>query len=453
MKGWGWLGLGVVVWLGVGQGVGQELTATQRAERDAGWRATIRQELYVPKRLPALEAKTWSTFSPMAGVLADRVTYRTADGMLVPAIVYRPDPAVAQWKGKLPGIVVVNGHGGDKFSWYAFYSGLLFAKAGAMVVTYDPIGEGERNSERRSRAGSHDAAAPLPAGLKAGVSPEAWGQEWGQRLAGLMQVDMMQAAAYLAARPEVDPKRIAGVGYSMGAFVLGLTGAMLPGDGAWGDREVAEGWPRMHTVVLSGGGVFDEVGPGYFDASRLPCQGPPMRSLRGLGDRAAVLYDLNADRGPMLVMNGGADTVMDMAHHPPEGFAAVRARAVALRGTEKDMFTTVVYPGISHRTSWVNKDGVEWLEKQIHFALWSEQEIAAAPVTHVSTWAKANGVDITSNYMREDREGGLDAVGAGFPGIQRKELMVLPEAEWTAKKDELTYEAWAAKTLKTGNRE
>ena len=110
----------------------------------AALRAEMRKALYVPDKLPPLEAKVWSSFSPMPGVIADRVTYRSTDGMLVPAIVYRPE----KHKGKLPGIVVVNGHGGNKYSWYAFYSGMMFAQAGAEVVTYDPIGEGERNVDR-----------------------------------------------------------------------------------------------------------------------------------------------------------------------------------------------------------------------------------------------------------------------------------------------------------------
>jgi len=118
--------------------VAETLFPSQQAQRVAGWPAEIRKQLFIPAVLPSLDARTWSTFSPMPGVLADRVSYATANGMLVPAIVYRPDPAVAHWKGKLPGIVIVNGHGGDKFSWYAFYSGMLFAKSGAMVVTYDP---------------------------------------------------------------------------------------------------------------------------------------------------------------------------------------------------------------------------------------------------------------------------------------------------------------------------
>src|SRR5260370_385294 len=94
------------------------VAAKERAGQAEGGGEEVRRELFVPEVLARLEAKTWSTFSPTSGVLAERVTYATADGMVVPAIVYRPDPKTVKWRGKLPGIVVVNGHGGDKFSWY-----------------------------------------------------------------------------------------------------------------------------------------------------------------------------------------------------------------------------------------------------------------------------------------------------------------------------------------------
>ena len=401
----------------------KDLSAQQQAARLKQWRETIRKQLYIPSPLPKLDAKTWSTFSPMPGVLADRVTYATASGMVVPAIIYRPDPKTAQWKGKLPGIVVVNGHGGDKFAWYAFYSGMLLAKAGAVVVTYDPIGEGERNIDKKSRGGSHDKWIDPPAGLPR--------TDWGQRVAGLMQVDVMQAVSYLATLPEVDPTRIATVGYSMGSFITGITGAIDT---------------RIHAVLLSGGGDFDGPG-GYFDSNPLPCQSPPFRSLQVLGDRGAILYALNAARGPMYVMNGAADTVMDIPTHDAAWFASIRERAIAVLGTDKNMFTTVFYSGINHRTSWVNRDGVEWLNQQLHFANWTAKQIATMPVTHVSTWAKANNIDIINSYIQENREGGLDALGTGYPAIKRADLMVLPDKDWQALKNRLTYEAWATKAM------
>jgi dienelactone hydrolase len=387
----------------------------------AAWREQIRKILYVPDKLPVLDAKTWSTFSPTKGVLADRVTYHTMDGMLVTAIVYRPDPKVVKWRGKLPGILMVNGHGSDKFGWYAMYTGMEYAKAGAVVVTYDMIGEGERNIDRKSRASSHDKRVIPPDGLPA--------TDWGQRVAGLMQVDLMQGVTYLTQRPEVDPKRIAVLGYSMGSFVTGIAGAIDT---------------RIHAVVLSGGGVFDGPG-GYFDSGQLPCQGPPYRALQVIGDRSAILYALNAERGPMYVMNGTVDTVMDIPHHEQDWFDAVKARAIAVRGSDKDMFTTVFYSGASHRPSWENRDAAEWLEQNIHFGIWTEKQIEALPTIKVSDWAKANSVTVGTSEMREEREGGVDALDVGLPNIKREDLMVLPDADWTAMKDQLTYEAWAAK--------
>ena len=70
----------------------------------------------------------------------------------------------------------------------------------------------------------------------------------------------------------------------------------------------------------------------------------------------------------------------------------------------------------------------------------------AAGTTHISTWIAANNVAISKNYIPEDREGGLDAVGTGFPAIKREDLMVLPEAEWQKQKDSLIYEGWAERT-------
>ena len=238
----------------------------------------------------------------------------------------------------------------------------MFAKAGAVVVTYDPIGEGERNLDKKSRTGAHDAIVATPPGIPA--------DDWGQRLAGLMQVDVMQAVSYLVAQPEVDPRRIATVGYSMGAFITGITGAIDP---------------RIHAVLLSGGGTFDDEADGgkSFDTGKLPCQAPPWRSLRILGDephrRGAVIYALNADRGPMLVENGSQDEVMDIPHRPPEWFAALRAQAIALNGGDRTMFTTHVDPGMSHRTAWVERPGVTWLNQQLHFANWSAADIAKMP--------------------------------------------------------------------------
>ena len=104
----------------------------------ARWRTEIKNALYVPAPLPSLHTQMYGSFTPAEGVIADRVTYGTQFDMRVPAIVYHP----LRTQRRLPAIIVVNGHGGDKHSWYSFYTGVLYARAGAVVLTYDPIGEG-----------------------------------------------------------------------------------------------------------------------------------------------------------------------------------------------------------------------------------------------------------------------------------------------------------------------
>ena len=180
--------------------------------RVAELRGQIRANFFVPNPLPALEAKTHRRFAPAPGVVAEAVTYATELGTRVPAILYLPDPLPKG--GKIPGFIVVNGHGGDKYSWYAYYTGIAYARAGAAVLTYDQAGEGERSRTRKSGTREHDA-------LKGD-------EQLARRLCGLMLTDLFQAVSYLAARPEVDASRIGAGGYSMGSFVLALAGAVAP---------------------------------------------------------------------------------------------------------------------------------------------------------------------------------------------------------------------------------
>src|SRR6185503_11537145 len=130
-----------------------------------------------------------------------------------------------QSQKNLPALIIVNGHGGDKYSWYAFYSGLLYAQAGIAVLTYDPIGEGERNSERKSGTRAHDQK----------LEP----REMALLMGGSLVSDVLQAVSYLQTRPEVDLKRIGAAGYSLGSFLVALAGAI--------DE-------RLHFCILTGGG-------------------------------------------------------------------------------------------------------------------------------------------------------------------------------------------------------
>lgn len=84
-------------------------------------RTKIRQTLAVPETLPPLEPKKYGYFEPEQNTVAERVTYGTNFGLRVPSVLYLPKKR----EGRAPAIIVVNGHGGDKYSWYSFYTGFM----------------------------------------------------------------------------------------------------------------------------------------------------------------------------------------------------------------------------------------------------------------------------------------------------------------------------------------
>jgi dienelactone hydrolase len=374
-------------------------------------RKQIKAALFVPDPAPKLAPVSNGKFEPEPGVIAERVTYATEFGLRVPAIVYRPKKNT----GKLPALIVVNGHGGDKYTWYAFYSGMMYARAGAVVLTYDPIGEGERNSQRKSGTRAHDKL----------VQPA----EMGRRMGGLMMTDVMQAVSYLSQRPDVDPSRIGAMGYSMGSFVLSLACAVET---------------RLRACVLVGGGNID--GPGeYWDRSKPMCQGLPYQSLQFLGDRPAVLYSLHPST---LIFNGLEDTVVDIpVHHMQPFFEDMRQRTIRRRGGEDGVFEYRFEPGTSHRPYFVTRPVALWLRNRLQFPNWTEEDIRKMPATHISEWAKENHAPMDALYATEQREGGAMALGTGIPVPPRDDLNAVPPAEWQRDQEKYVLESWIKEAL------
>lgn len=372
-------------------------------------RQLIREALFIPDQLPDLNIEEHGKFEPIPGVIAERITYNSLYDLKIPAILYLPSPRPA---GKIPALIIVNGHGGDKYSWYSYYCGMIYAKAGVAVLTYDPVGEGERNINRQSGTRAHDVLQDPP--------------ELGSRMGGLMITDVMQAVSFLSERPEVDPNRIAAMGYSMGSFVLSLTGSVET---------------RLHAVTLVGGGNLDGH-DGYWDNSKPMCQGIPYQSLKFLGDRPALLYSLHASRGPLMIYNGLQDDVVAI---PKLGtwsfFDDLYKRTSKLRGCSKGLFDYDFAEG-SHRPYFVTKPVAIWLDKQLDFPHWTEDEIRAMPVTHISEWARINSADMDPGYTSEMREGGTMALGTGIPVLSRQELSVYSQNQWEKEKHFLIYESW-----------
>lgn len=409
----------------VSLGLSTGLVAGVTPQQELELRAQMRKALRVPDPLPALEPRTHGRFEPAEDVIAERVTYGTQFGMRIPAIVYFPKARTAP----APAIIVVNGHGGDKYSWYAMYSGILYARAGAVVLTFDPTGEGERNQEHQSGTRDHDRLEPVDAPYHA---------ELARRQGGLIVGDVMQAVSYLSQRPEVDPKRIAAMGYSMGSMVTALTGAVEP---------------RLHACVIAGGGGFGIPAPGSEDktptGSKPSCiQGLPYRSLAFLKDPPAVIYTLNAARGATLVVNGELDWDGTPRKNPMQ-MEATRARTIAYRGSSQRIFDVAKNePGAAHRPYFVNRDVVLWLHHQLQFPNWTEQQIASMGETYIREWAAKEKVEIDPMYTTEILEAGAHALGTSIPGIAPGQLNVFTRQEWEKEKDRMTLDSWVLRNLK-----
>ncbi len=366
--------------------------------------AGIKTALFVPDPLPLIEARLHGTFEPAQGVLADRVSYSTEYGLRVPAIVYRPKRSGPRY----PAFVVVNGHGGDKSSWYAYWTGIAFARLGAVVLTYDPIGEGERNIQHKSGTRAHDRYVPPP--------------EMGRRMGGLMVTDISQAVSYLIQRDDVDPNRISAGGYSMGSFILSLACAVET---------------RLKACVLVGGGNLDGPG-GYWDSSsKQMCQSIPYKALEFLGDRPASLYELQSRHAATFVFNGSGDETVDIVHHGEAFFHELRERTLKKAVDPSKVFTYAFSEGSGHRPYWVTQPVVEWLHQQLVFPMWKKPEL-----THISAWAAASKFPMDVQYATEHREGGTMAVGTNVPAIDRDALNALTRQEWELQKDRFILEKW-----------
>ncbi|MCX5644370.1 MAG: prolyl oligopeptidase family serine peptidase [Phycisphaerae bacterium] len=282
------------------------------------------------------------------------------------------------------------------------------------MLTYDQIGEGERNRLHRSGTRAHDS-----------IKGDA---VLARHLAGLMMTDVRQAVSYLSQRAEVDERRIAAGGYSMGSFVLALAGAVEP---------------RLHACILVGGGNLDGPG-GYWDSSnKQMCQALPYQSLSFLGDRPAVIYALHASRGPTLIFNGLDDNVVSMSKYGAAFFQELGQRVARLHGSTAGVFETGFAPaGAGHRPYFLTQAVVQWLDRQIDFPNWTEEAIRSMPETKIGTWAEKTGVLLDKLYATQEREGGTPALGNDIPGYALETLNALPRDEWESRKKDFILEAW-----------
>jgi len=174
----------------------------------------------LPERTPLNVRILGSTQA--VGFQIKKVLFDSQPNFPVTALLYLPDspPAV----GKRPAILMSPGHSpASKAGDYS--AAALFARNGFIVLSYDPIGQGERlQYPDPANPGASLASRPTGEHGEASLQPMLVGDTF----AHYELWDAMRAIDYLAQLPEVDSAHIGAFGCSGGGTITALVGALDP---------------------------------------------------------------------------------------------------------------------------------------------------------------------------------------------------------------------------------
>jgi dienelactone hydrolase len=358
------------------------------SEGYSAWRSLLSKTLALPVSLPGLQAEAQGSYSPAQGVRAERIHYNVGHGRQISAVLYLPESTAEP----VPAIVLVNDVKDSNSIWYDAYAGVLYARTGAAVLTYDPVGAEvgaeatlARHLDRANLQAASYAAAPAT-----------------QQIDALPVLAVLQAAQYLRQRQEVDPHRISIIGYGSGSLPGLLASAVDP---------------RIYAMVLAGGGDFDGPG-GYWESADPLMQAQDYAALRRLGgpyaDRTAMLYALHARSGPTLVINGSKDTVNNLADRGRAFFTNLWQQVGLINGQPTQAQDVIFLYGDGHGPGFLSKASLLWLNHQLRLTHWTDTEIQALPLVPANEWIAAHRLSTghRKQRLRDDNAMQIPSIGA-----------------------------------------
>jgi cephalosporin-C deacetylase-like acetyl esterase len=210
------------------------------ATQDEAARAATVAAIHTRAQAEARQAKVRAQVLSLIGALPQRTPLHTkflgetqADGFrirklifesqpnfFVTALLYVPDSALAN--GKRAAIIMSPGHAPSGKAGDAPIAA-IFARNGFIVLSYDPIGQGERlQYPDPAKPGTSLAVRPTGEHGEASLQPMLIGDTF----ARYEIWDAIRGVDLLASLPEVDPHRIGALGCSGGGTITALTGAL-----------------------------------------------------------------------------------------------------------------------------------------------------------------------------------------------------------------------------------
>jgi len=153
------------------------------------------------------------------GIRIERILFYSQPNFPVTALLYLPQSTT-----KLPAILMAPGHSPAGKAGDAAFA-LAFAHRGFAVLSYDPIGQGERlQYPDPSNPNKTLLKGPTGEHGEAGLQPTLIGDA----VARYFLIDAIRATDYLLTRPEIDPTRIGAFGCSGGGLMTALTASLDP---------------------------------------------------------------------------------------------------------------------------------------------------------------------------------------------------------------------------------
>jgi hypothetical protein len=175
-------------------------------------RETLRREILTVVGIDDLAPPQWDLVLKHKGTLRrkgyriEKVTFESYPGMAIPAVIYVPEGI----SGRVPGVVSISGHTNvSKAADYVQHRNVNLALRGCVVLSYDYYGMGERNTGPDPLRGK-----VYGGGNDHGIRTFSFSR---RSATAVETLDAIRAVDVLAARPEVDPKRIGFTGESGGS--------------------------------------------------------------------------------------------------------------------------------------------------------------------------------------------------------------------------------------------
>ena len=185
------------------------------ARRDEVRRRIVELVGGIPATTGPVNAKSFDSIKE-DGFTIENIAYESCPNYWVTANVYVPDG-----KGPFPAMIIAPGHGAGKASQYTWSAN--FARAGVLVLSIDPMGQGERmqhwddelGRSKLEGSGDHEHANQTALLI-------------GHHIARYWFADGIRGVDYLVARPDVIADRIGTFGCSGGGTAAAYLAAMEP---------------------------------------------------------------------------------------------------------------------------------------------------------------------------------------------------------------------------------